>query len=473
MNRKVISLVMFQLFALGGLALYGWQVQKKGDAFETEYSRHLENQRRGPSQALVSSPLLLQMQDFINANSPSSDQESSNRLSENPCFEKLVARFYAKVRLRDVQSSLGAGLFTAPAVQTDSLSETTEPKAGWLWDLALESTKGDHNLAQQLIGICSLPRTELRWNEEPELLSTDRQLMLSKVKTASEHLIGAGADADELFNAVKNYLMTPSCPNSSSKMYWPKSLGLEVELENASLVRDKERNAHYENVLHAAYSACLLYQKGLPSPVIEEIQERLRGLQHNDRMCQLLQTALLRSDEIKFDEFDWTSAASQSILRTLADNPEICSSPTDFSPELQPLVTRICPVMRHQYPPESFQAGSVSPEQIKKEMQQIFIDYDSAKLVSLHPQWRLAAACEKSENRSKLGGLLSSATSLRCPRHWSPARCARVIRNLENWVRDDLYQAEQIRVGQRFSRSHCTNLGTETSPLKNACTVVE
>lgn len=459
-----IAIVTLQVSALIGFGFYHYQLDQQVDQLEAAFLDYEQEQKRNPAEAWSRSPNLLQIQDYVKTTGTTHEQENAARLRENPCFEKLVARFYAKVRMTDIESSLPENLLTARAAQTQSLSATSVPAAGWLWKLALQQTQGDHNLALYVIGACSLPNSQLSWSEDHGLLAAERAAVIAKVREVAQRITPTSNQAEELEFIVKSYLEKPVCPTSTSKMYWPGSLGAEYDVANSALIKDKERDAHFENVVHSAFSSCLLYQKGMPSPLIEELQERLRSLQRSERMCKLLQTALVQADTLKFDEFDWTSGAAQSILKTLGDNPKICEEDADFSPELKPLTDRICPVMRNQAPTVK------GPAELLPVMHQAFVDLDTAMFLRTHPQWRLTAGCDKPEGRRLLPTLLQSAPSLRCPARWSPARCARVMRNLEDWVRDDLYQAEQMRAGLNFSRHHCASLGLE-SPLRNACTL--
>lgn len=465
-----LAFITVQALLLGGFGLYHLHLSRQADAFENAYLEFEQERKRAPAEVAdiwTRSPMLRQIQDFVKANGPTHEQENAARLRENPCFEKLTSRFYARVRLQDVKSSLGEKLIMAKAAQTQSLGPETDPPEGWLWKLALEHTRGDHNLAFHLIGVCSLPGSALSWTEEEGALAEERAQVMAQVRALAREIAPSPREAEEIEFIVKSHLEKPVCPNASSKMYWPRSLGPDYAISAAALSKSEDRDAHYENVVHSAFSSCLLYQKGMPSPVIEELQQSLRGLQRSERMCHLLQTALVQADTLKFEEFDWTGGAAQSLLKTLVRNPRICEGgATDFSPELRPLADRICPVMRNQAP------ATTGATELTAAVQQSFVDFDTAIFVRAHPQWRLSPGCETPEGRKKLTGLLNSAMNLRCPGGWSPARCARVLRNLENWLRDDLYQADQVRAGLNFSRLHCAGLAPGVSPLANSCKVI-
>lgn len=465
MKRFVIGLQGLLLAAVG---FYHWRLNSQVDQLENAYLHAEQESRRNPAEAAnawIRSPMLLQIQDFVKANGPTLDEENAARLREDPCFEKLVSRFYAQVRLRDVQSALRSRLVMSRATQADFLTADTEPAAGWLWKMALDATKGDHNLAFHVLGVCSLPTATLTWTEEDGLLKSERAKVMAEVHQLAREIAPSPKEADELEFVIKSHLEKPACPSAASKMYWPGSLQERAPAPATQNAPDQNREAHYGNVLHSAFSSCLLYQKGMPGPVIEELQERLRSLQRSERLCHLIQTALVQSETLKFDDFEWTSAAAHSLLQTLVKNPQICEGTSNFSPELQPLADRICPVMRNQV------TSVHGPEELQRAMRQAFTDLDTAIFVREHPQWRLAPGCETAEGRKLLPGLLNSAMSLRCPRVWSPARCARVMQNLENWIRDDLYQADQVRQGLGFSRLNCVSLGPDVSALANSCKV--
>ncbi|MBX3018733.1 MAG: hypothetical protein KF767_12645 [Bdellovibrionaceae bacterium] len=465
------TLIALQALLLGGFAFHHWRTGHQVDAYVQAITAFEQEQKRNPAEAPTAwlrSPLLVQIQDFVKANGPTHEQENTARLRENPCFEKLVARFYAQVRLQDVKSALNERLLMAKAAQTQTLGPKTDPPEGWLWKLAVDHARGDHNLAFGLIGVCSLPGSNISWTEEEGLLRTERDEVLKQVQALSREVASNASEAEEIEFIVKSHLEKPVCPAASSKMYWPRSLGPNYAISAAALSKEEDRDAHYENVVHSAFSSCLLYQKGMPGPVIEELQERLRGLQRAERMCHLLQTAHVQADTLKMEDFDWTGGSVQSLLKTLVSDPRMCEGgATDFSPELQPLADRLCPVIRNQAP------TTKNTRELLIASQQAFIDLDTALFVRMHPQWRLTPSCDTADGRGRLAGLLNSAMNVRCPGGWSPARCVRVMKNLESWMRDDLYQADQVRAGLTFSRLHCAGMGPGVSPLANACKVVE
>lgn len=435
---------------LGLLVATGYWVQRSHHQAELYVSEYLRpTDPRSPAESKKGAEDLQKIQKFVATIGQRHIPATKTRLQSEPCFEQLVATFYAQVRLQDVRMSLNDQLKMNPPKDDEHLSESSTPAAGWLWKLALEFAHGDHNLAHHLVGVCSEPNSEIEWTEPIDLLQSERQQILSNVQAMIQTSNVSKSEADQIQDVIKSYLVSSHCPNASSKMYWPGSL------------------AQNQRHLPAVFSSCLLYQDGVSSSAIEDIQERFRSLHRTDRLCKILDTRWAQADHLKIKDFDWTSAAAQSLMKTLSENPSICTADATFADDLRPLADRICPVMRSQA------MDANTPAERLSVLHDAFIDYDTALFVKTHPQWKLANPCDPASSQDRLGGILQSSIQRRCPSGFNPARCARIIRNIENWVTDDLEQAEQYRQAQRFSRRTCVEHDPQVSVFRNACGLVE
>jgi hypothetical protein len=254
-----------------------------------------------------------------------------NLLKSKPCFSTLTGYFYQEINYLDIIDRMASPLSKEdmPMRLIDESAASIGQRPGWLWQKALEVSKGNPNLAMRLIGMCGHDDG----HHENVFFDTVlnpvlvRNLELEIRKNWSHLTVKyPGVNLEGILKGSKTFLGTNSC-TSYSTMLIPKSLGQKYDIdENLKEEIKHSQNqgslvpAKYYHVIGGAYASCELIKAGVPSIIAKRIHLSASGAYRsstiNDMISPDIQAAQNFNVSTEFSENDIV----ESIKRVLSFN---------------------------------------------------------------------------------------------------------------------------------------------------------
>ena len=218
-------------------------------------------------------------------------------LKQSKCFQVLKERFYDKIISGGARYNLnGATLANKLNITTKDVGD----KSGWLWDLAMQTSNNNPNLAMTLIGMCGHDDTG--------------------------QILGHG-------NSNRAFI----CPSASSRMFIQGALGEETLLNPRLIDRiqktqapNKEEDflpAKYYHVMGSAYMTCTLVQEGLPSAMVRKISEISINTYRMQRLCEEKKVFMKKTNLKKLAHQITNGSYDKCLEQFLGDDglPNTCS----------------------------------------------------------------------------------------------------------------------------------------------------
>ena len=291
-------------------------------------------------------------------------------IQKNKCFKELVANFYTRVARYGAFYSRNLTPRTNYLFNNLSTSTSnTSAKEGWLWDLALQYSGNDPNLAMTLIGICGHDDTaQLPINQKctetkdpssgdvigEECVDTPLFIPFNSTSQDTEYMgyarethgnfvtawqpdtahgkklkktITSDNSLLEIFGDTGKGLL---CPINASPMFTQGALGKETLLDEsllsdvASIQAPNQGSSYlpskYYHVMGAAYATCSLVRNGMPGFMVKKIQTV--GI-NTYRMFRLCGVVMGKAENLK-------EAAGKSVedlmktVNSFRKDPKVC-----------------------------------------------------------------------------------------------------------------------------------------------------
>lgn len=239
---------------------------------------------------------------------------NTNTLLTNPCFAELAASFYSDIRGDDLDSLLKS-LKSNSSLGKPSLNDKAD-SPGFLWQKALDFSKGNKYLAMQLVGVCGhddtsqvdseLLNEQLKIKESfvskytADEIDGKLQLIWKHYKSESKKIIEQqpGGAAKVLNDSKSSYMKKTKfqCPSAWNQMYLSKSLGHKYDIsdqlkQDIATIQAPTKGmsvlpSKYYHVLGAAYSSCFLVAKDVPNFISEKMVKGAISAYRSSRICE-------------------------------------------------------------------------------------------------------------------------------------------------------------------------------------------
>lgn len=434
--------------------------------------------------------------------------ELSDRiLQSSPCLATLARAFYSEIRKTDKES---AG-FQRPGINdVVGRGRYSGLQTGWLWEKALEMSKGNSQLAMQLIGFCLHDDMPLGRSIKIFDLESDRPELEASLKSVSEELnrLKSSLKKDgvkndertELDRQIKSYeskrrtLKTRieklgqsrsgpfdsvlQCPGRSSAAFVPKSLSIDADLSDPMkrLVSDVQsasgagpQPAKYYHVYMGAKIGCKLAACGLDEKVGGFFQDKVTAAYRGFRLCSLIEYAKSRRENAE-KELGFSLGENEKVRKMMADL-EKAKTVNDI------------PVKTY----DAFFSGEpLAPDAFRKHVEAEISIFDGADLYIKSKSPNVAnIPCSfmfyggpridpKTEavERSMLNKLFS--TNGCAEPGWDMERCDKAVKRLRTWEVDEYWTRAQQVKGLRFGINACKGKGFSTAELEVlACNAIK
>jgi hypothetical protein len=401
-------------------------------------------------------------------------------LQTNNCFRQLTTQFYLEVARRNAFYSRHWTprtnyLFNNLGTNTSN----TQVPTGWVWDLAMQMTQNDPNLAMSLIGMCGHDDTA----QFPEVLSdcedesnqynctsVNRQRLplnpnqQAQYRTSQELLVQnfrhnfqpRDESGQNILDHAAEFLLGSEgldCPSTLGAFYQQGSLGEQTLLPNnlvdqvagvqAPTLGSDALPSKYYHTIGAAYVTCALVRQGVPGPVVRQIQTTAALNYRRMRLCGLYEDQAI---QVLQDRDDSQIAQWVDQIRANPDN-NLCADSEGNSLWGTPRCIFF-----------NFEGWFIRDMNEATYARRLAALKSTADAFTLFRRYApTGSRCERPEIlQTSLTQMRRMAhTQNRCLREWSQERCQAARHRLATWVADFDWSGEQHRRGALFATQNC------------------
>jgi hypothetical protein len=412
-------------------------------------------------------------------------------VTENPCFAKVSEDFWTEAG-KDGQVN---GRVDFPKM-TDKAGEGRyqNVKPGWIWQRALEATKGNPNAAMELIGMCmhddlaSSPTRAIDGKEKAEyftkkiaetnkLIADDRSKMIRlETQNAEWELLDSSIKASEkeLQDLMEN-MNRPGkvnqvlfiCPDGNSAVYAPQSLDSNLDLppglKKAIIAIQRPGGdtsslpAKTYHFAGAAYLGCQLAQCGVGPDEAGEIAKTLANFYRGARLCAVTKKS--------FDE-----------IKKLQDDVGLSANSPDFQSKAADKVAEAIMKDRSNLflDMKAFNNSENADDEDRRkfaDLKKKLVDkeFEEMDASALYNKWylggpnslipctgyRISGPVNLSDVNPQTGEKTPADLGTRCGFGWSATRCEKARKRLATWDVDFAWTEKQHELGAKFGASKC------------------
>lgn len=418
-------------------------------------------------------------------------------LRKNPCFSDLATEFYLAIQKEDIERSAKSGIpyFTnALSMPLSAKPKDFGKEPGWLWEKALEFSRGDKLLAIQLIGICGhddklqliddisgIPFSSEKAERLRKMSPSEadlKKVALSETKYFRDEEESIEERAQYYFRMIKEPFEFKNrkgigCPQATSAFFAPQALGIEFDIsdqlkEKVSKTQAPTKGAQSlpgknYHIMGSAYASCLLLRRGIPQIVAEKIVMGAINSYRSSRICEFIKSDFQVPSHLSVSQITKEFIS----LRSQADE-NVCLV------EKPPYVCEL----NEMFDLNELRDSDMTQEIIEKKVTRYFARSDAARLFRASPFFDRANGCEGPQLGSAIRDFASvnSISSkvedqTRCPSGLSRERCDSARRLIETYFVDFEWSEGQHKSGFEFARKNCPTYNPANPPENVACKI--
>ncbi len=417
------------------------------------------------------------------------------QLEKNTCFNELAGMFYADINILDVLTQ-GNGFSFDNALEDEphisyNLDKVKLPvKKGWLWKLAMKYSRGDPNIAMELIGTCGHDDTRqlhtgfLQFKGvKATSLSFQEQVVRKYRPSFPNSAVTLRSGSATL--GTESKILT-QCPGRDSLIFTPGSLGAGVDIDEqtknqVASIQSPDlgavaQPAKYYHTIASAYMSCLLARRGVPNFVTRLIQRKVILNYRSSKLCQNIGRILKHhegalkqfGEQKKYKSFE--SYLSDQAKKIAKFNHQERSSFCKLGNGAQ---KPICSFLwRFTWPgvQKRLKGSSLT---INDLITRILGEADAAVLFSKSGDYN-PNKCTSTKFLPTIGDwmrLYGNPNRRPCP-DLSRRRCLAAKQVMRTWHADFTLSKAQHGVGSQFANRVCEEVPYKKDPLEKSCEIL-
>lgn len=424
---------------------------------------------------------------------------NADLVAKNPCIRNLATQFYFAIEADGLPEQFSMKNLKKPLPENVALSETVKTiglKPGWLWEKAMEITKGNKTLALQIIGLCGHDDMNQIDGYVFELAEQQRRDLInsaSKIPADVRKILTRKA-ADDIF---KGFVIPPSedqkqkifqeteksindgllfqegvsCPNHRSRMFYPQSLGSEADIsqdlkDRIIAVQAPTKGGDYlpaksYHVTGSAALSCVMLRKGVPETVAKTIVTKAVNAYRATRLCEKLRfNPKTLADDVP-------PKAVLDIAQDMKKNKASCKKYVDKKSE------DICTFVTNSLGIEFILDPEVSQEVLLYNLTRGLAKADAASMFLNSWSSLLANKCDGVQITSALQKYFkkngTSGSGSPCSKALKKERCDNARKLMDEWSIDfEWSEAAQV-AGFNFAKNNCDRIDSVQALETQAC----
>ncbi len=450
-----------------------------------------ENQRTGILEYL----LLIGGESMSGRNADIMDH-NMHLIENNPCIANLAAKFYLSINSETVKRAarenqpLHTGGQHAVAMPLSSTVADFGKQPGWLWERALEYSKGDRLLAMQLIGICGHDDVNQLFSGMPyashdraafqRLVPSDQEIQAVALNEARRE--ENQRDTATYVRAIRNsfrFERGAFCPDQNSAFYAPQALGAAADISPSLRSRIAQVQAPTQgasslpgknyHVMGSAYGACHLFRRGVPEILSRPLVMGALNAYRSSRICEKL-----KLDPIVGHESTSVATFRQEIERIRNAGTQAVSDRSVVAREsnqrLRPFIEMLLG--------DDLLDPNLSGEALAQKLRQRLARMDAQTLFRASPQFNASNRCTGPQLGTAVRDFVARNGNLSpidqrtpCPPNLLHERCQAAREVIETYLVDFEWTESQHLAGYEFAKQNCPQLDPNNTPEMAACRI--